>query len=98
MATLSLENFILQVTNPYFYKMADFVEKNMDCISEFLWLRLNRVFQLVSGKFQLTCSTSYGSSFYFLKNCLVNISLGFLLKQNLHNHFLQLFSQQYQEF
>jgi len=61
--------------------MADFVEKIMGCISEFLWLKINRVFQVVSGKFQLTCSTSYGSSFYFWKNCFVNISLGFLFKQ-----------------
>jgi len=53
----------------------------MCCISEFLWLRLSRVFQVVSGKFQLPCSTSCGSSFYLWKNCCVNISLGFLFKQ-----------------
>ena len=62
--------------------MTDFVEKIMGCISEFLWLRLNWVFQVVSGKFQLTCSTSCGSSFYFWKNYFVIIPLGFLFKQN----------------
>jgi len=53
----------------------------MGCISEFLWLRLSQVFQVVSGKFQLLCYTSCGSSFYFWKNSCVNISLGFLFKK-----------------
>jgi len=81
MASLLLVNFILQVTYPRFFKMVNFVEKIMGCISEFLWLKINRVFQVVSGKFQLTCSTSCGSSFYFWNNYFVNISLGFLFKQ-----------------
>ena len=47
--------------------MADFVEKIMDCISEFLWLKINRVFQVVIEKFQLTCSTSYSKRFCLRK-------------------------------
>ena len=61
--------------------MADFVERIMGCISKFLWLKINRVFQVVSEKIQLTCSTSWGSSFYFWKNYFVIIPLGFLFKQ-----------------
>jgi len=33
--------------------MADFVEKIMGRISEFLWLKINGVFQVVSGNFSL---------------------------------------------
>jgi len=43
------------------------VEKIMGYISEFLWLKINQVFQVVSGKFQLTCSTSCSTSFCLRK-------------------------------
>jgi len=60
--------------------MTNFAEKIMGYVSEFWWLKINRVFQVVSRKFQLTCSTSCGTSFLF-KKIVVIIHLVFYLSK-----------------
>jgi len=60
--------------------MADFVEKIMGCISEFLCLKINRVSQVVSGDFSAHMFQSLRHKFLF-KKIFVIIPLSFLFKQ-----------------
>jgi len=70
--------------------MADFVEGIMGCTFEFLWLKINRVFEVVSGNFSSHIPLLAPQVLF--RKIFVIISLGFLFKQTSTIIFLHRFS------